>query len=359
MTIIERLSANGIRRIGSPKRGFHYKRLDRKKLARAEVERIENLKIPPAWTEVHINTAANGSVQAIGKDAAGRWQYLYHEKYVRLRERKKLTRLIKFAQSLPALRKTVASHLRLPDLPRERVMAAILRILSASFIRPGSQVYADENGSYGIATLRPKHVRVRGDLIIFDFPGKSGVQQHREFRDRAGARIVRELLRHPAREVFKYQNGDSKFVDVKRRHINDYIKEVMGGNFTAKDFRTWAGTLICACALARAASELDDGELKKHSAHIKRKFVAAIKETAEALGNTPAVCREAYVSPLVMTGFARGEVINRHFQSVQELIQYRGVSLHPAEKSLLRFLKQEVAIRGSASQSARKNSRGK
>ena len=359
MTIIERLSAHGIQRIGAPKRGFHYRRLDGKPLARAEFERIENLKIPPAWTEVYINPAVNGSVQAIGKDAAGRWQYLYHEKYVRLRERKKLTRLIKFAQNLPALRKTVARHVRLPDLPRERVMAAMLRILSASFIRPGSQVYADENGSYGIATLHPKHVRVRGDLIIFDFPGKSGVQQHREFRDRAVARIVRELLRHPAREVFKYQNGESKFVDVKRRHINDYIKEVMGGNFTAKDFRTWAGTLICACALARAPSDLNDEELKKNSAPIKRQLVAAIKETAEALGNTPAVCRDAYVSPLVMAGFARGEVINRHFQSVQELIRYRGVSLHPAEKSLLRFLKQEVTKQGSASQNATKNSRGK
>jgi DNA topoisomerase-1 len=358
MTIIERLSANGIRRIGSPKRGFHYKRADGKKLTRAELERIENLKIPPAWTDVRVNPAANGSVQALGQDAAGRWQYLYHEKYVRLRERKKLTRLIKFAQKLPALRKTVAGHLRLPDLPRERVMATILRILSASFIRPGSQVYADENGSYGIATLRPKHVRVRGDLIIFDFPGKSGVQQHREFRDRAGARIVRELLRHPAREVFKYQNGEGKFVDVKRRHINDYIKEVMGGNFTAKDFRTWAGTLICACALARAVSDLDEGELKRQSAHIKRELVAAIKETAEALGNTPAVCRDAYVCPLVMTGFARGQVINRYFQSVQELIHYRGVSLHPAEKSLLRLLKQEVASRGSG-QNATKNSRGR
>src|ERR1041384_5588525 len=215
MTIIERLSANGIQRIGSPKRGFRYKRLDGKKLARAEIERIENLKIPPAWTEVYINTAAKGSVQALGKDAAGRWQYLYHEKYVRLRESKKLTRLIKFAQNLPALRKTVASHLRLPDLPRERVMAAILRILSASFIRPGSQVYADENGSYGIATLRPRHVKVKGDLIIFDFPGKSGVRQHREFRDRSVARIVKELLKRSSREVFAYENGEGKLVDVK------------------------------------------------------------------------------------------------------------------------------------------------
>jgi DNA topoisomerase-1 len=148
-------------------------------------------------------------------------------------------------------------------------------------------------------------------------------------------------------------------VDVKRRHINDYIKDVMGSNFTAKDFRTWAGTLICACALARAASDLGDGELKKHSAHLKRELVAAIKETAEALGNTPAVCRDAYVCPLVMTGFAQGQVINRYFQNVHELMKYRGVSLHPAEKSLLRFLKQRITIRGSASPNASNNSRGR
>ncbi len=354
MTIVERLSANGIQRIGSPKRGFRYKRSNGKKLTRAERERIENMKVPPAWTQVRINPAVNGSVQAIGKDAAGRWQYLYHERYVRLRERKKLTRLIKFAQNLPALRKTVAAHLRLADLPRERVMAAILRVLSASFIRPGSQVYADENGSYGIATLRPSHVRLKGDLIIFDFTGKSGVQQHREFRDRAVARIVRELLRHPAREVFQYQNGDGKFVDVKRRHINGYIKEVMGGNFSAKDFRTWAGTLICACALARAASKLDEEDFKKHATLSRKELVAAIKKTAEAMGNTPAVCRSAYVCPPVMAGFARGHVINRHFESVQELIHYRGVSLHPAERSLLQFLRREVAAKDAAAPRSKK-----
>lgn len=347
MTIIERLNARGIQRRGSPKKGFRYQRSDGKKLSRAQLDRIDALKIPPAWTEVRINPAATGSVQALGKDGAGRWQYLYHEKHVRLRQRKKMTRLIKFAQSLPTLRKTVAKELRLPGLPRERVMASILRILSVSFIRPGSQVYANENGSYGIATLRPKHVHVKGDLVTFDFPGKSGVQQHREFKDRAVAHIVRELLRHPAREVFKYQNGDGKFVDVKRRHINDYIREVMGADFTAKDFRTWAGTLICACALARTAANLDGDDLKGRDAAAKRKLVAAIKETAEALGNTPAVCRDAYVCPPVMTGFSRGQVINSYFQSVQELMRYRGVALHPAERSLLRFLKQQVASNGA------------
>jgi DNA topoisomerase-1 len=341
MTTIERLSRNGIRRIGSPQRGFHYKRADGKRLSRADLERIESIKIPPAWKEVYINPTANGAVQALGKDAAGRWQYLYHERHVRQRESKKLLRLIQFAQNLPALRQNVARHLRLPGLPRERVMAAILRILSSSFIRPGSQVYADENGSYGIATLRPRHVTVKGDLIIFDFPGKSGVQQHREFRDRTVAKIVKELLTHPSREVFAYENGEGKLVDVKRRDINDYIKEVMGGGFTAKDFRTWAGTLICACALARAAAEIQD-----HPRESKRRLVAALKETAEALGNTPAVCRDAYVCPLVMSGFTAGQVIDRYFESVKDLIKYRGRTLHPAEKSLLRFLKQQVSASG-------------
>ncbi len=339
MTIIERLSANGIRRIGSPGRGFRYQRSDGKQVARSDLRRINDLKIPPAWKDVRINPAANGAVQALGKDAAGRWQYLYHERHVRLREKKKLMRLIKFAESLPALRKSISRHLRSPGLPRERVMAAILRILSSSFIRPGSQVYANENGSYGIATLRPKHVKVKGDLIIFDFPGKSGVQQHREFRDRSVAKIVRELLKHPSREVFAYQNGEGRLVDVKRRHINDYIKEVMGDHFTAKDFRTWAGTLICACALARAAADVPDTKSES-----KRRLVAAIKETAEALGNTPAVCRDAYVCPLVMSGFNAGQVIDRHFASVRDLITYRGRTLHPAEKSLLRFLKREAGL---------------
>ena len=326
MTTIERLSQNGIRRLGSPQKGFRYKRSDGKKITRADLERIDSLTIRPAWSDVYINPAASGAVQALGKDAAGRWQYLYHDRHVRIREKQKLIRLVKFAQRLPDLRKTVARHLRLPGLPRERVMAAILRILSSSFIRPGSQVYANENGSYGIATLRPRHVKVKGDLIIFDFQGKSGVQQHREFRDRQVARIVRQLLSHPSREVFAYQNGEGRLVDVKRRHINEYIKEVMGGHFTAKDFRTWAGTLICACALARAAAEMDN-----HRRESKRKLVAAIKETAEALGNTPAVCRDSYICPLVTTGFARKKVINSYFSSVEDMIRYRGVSLHPAK----------------------------
>jgi len=337
MTRIETLCARGITRSGSPKKGFRYQTAGGKKPSRADLDRINNLRIPPAWTDVCINANAGGAVQAVGKDAAGRWQYLYHETHVRRSERKKFQRLIKFAESLPAMRRTVAKDLRQPGLARERVMAGIMRILSSSFIRPGSQVYASENGSYGIATLKPKHVRVKGDTVIFDFPGKSGVKQHRELRDRRVAKLTRELLRQSTREVFAFRNGDDQLTDVKRRHINQYIKEVMGHNFSAKDFRTWGGTLICACALARAANDLN-GEKKVR----KQQWVAAIKETAEALGNTPAVCRKSYVCPVLLTKFEKGSVIDHYFQNVNEVINYRGTTLHRAEKALLKFLKKEA-----------------
>src|SRR5882724_6069479 len=258
MTRLEQLQQTGIGRFGTPARGFRYKRADGTRTSAADLKRIKELKIPPAWTDVWINSAAGGTVQAIGRDAAGRSQYLYHANHVRRQEARKFKRLIKFAEALPKMRATVASQIRQPGLVREPVMAAILRILSTCFLRPGSQVYASENGSFGLATLRPRHVKVKGDRIEFDFRGKSGIEQHSELKDRQVAKVVRSLLRVPAKEVFKYQNGDGKFVDVKRRHINDYVKEVMGANFSAKDFRTWAGTLVCACALARAASEIPD-----------------------------------------------------------------------------------------------------
>ena len=282
-----------------------------------------------------VNSAANGRVQAIGQDAAGRWQYLYHESHVRQRERKKFLRLIHFAESLPALRTTIARDLRQEGLTRPRVLAGILRILSMNFLRPGSEVYANENGSYGIATLRPRHVTLKGKTIRFNFRGKSGVENQSELRDRQLAILLKELLRYSNRRVFKYENGDGKLVDVRAKHINDYIREVMGERFSAKDFRTWAGTLVCACALARDVS-LENGLTSE------RKIVAAINETAEALRNTPAVCRSAYICPAVITSFEKGTTINKYFDSLARLISYRGNRLHPAEKSLLRLLKKEA-----------------
>ena len=336
MTRIEQLQTTGIVRIGNPKTGFRYRRVGGK-VSAADLERIQRLRIPPAWKEVAINPAPGGMLQAIGKDAAGRWQYLYHESHVRAREIKKFKRLIKFAEALPQLRSTVSRHLRQPDLGKERVLACVVRILSTCYLRPGSQAYASENGSYGIATLRPRHVSVRKDVVQFDFPGKSGVRQRSELKDRQVAKVVRGLIRQPGREVFKYQNGDGAFVDVTTRHINDYIKDAMGENFSAKDFRTWAGTIICACALARSGAEASDTSTAR-----KRKVVAAIKETAEMLGNTPAVCRSSYINPAVIGSFEKGRIIDGYFETLEDLIAYRGRKLHRAEQGLLRFLKREA-----------------
>lgn len=334
MTQVERLQKNGIRRLGTPKRGFRYVTSTGAKVARADLKRIIALRIPPAWTNVAINSSAGGLVQVVGMDAAGRWQYLYHERQTKRREQKKFERLLKFSQALPLMRKIVARDLRKSDLGRERVMASMLRILSTCFIRPGSHVYASENGSYGLATLRPRHVRVRGDVVDFKFRGKSGVEQHRELKDRQVAKVVRALLRVPAKEVFKYQNGDSQFVNVTRPRINDYIKEVMGTKFSAKDFRTWAGTLVCACALARPNPEPLDTKRER-----KRRVVQAIKETAEVLGNTPAVCRSSYISFQVLDCFERGQVIEAYFESAEQLANHRGKAMHAAERALLRLLK--------------------
>lgn len=334
MTHLERLKTTGIKRVGRQPR-FRYVTADGGKASRDVLARIEALVIPPAWKEVAINRAAGGMLQAVGKDAAGRWQYIYHDQHVKKREQKKFERLLKFAESVPQMRRVVGQNLRKRDLGRERVMACILRILSTCFMRAGSQVYANENGSYGLATLRPKHVRVRGDVVEFDFPGKSQVIQHRELRDRAVARTVRALLTHRAPEVFKYQNDEGRFVDVKRRDINQHIKEVMGARFTSKDFRTWAASLICACALARIGVEAREPAASK-----KRKIVEAIKETAELLGNTPAVCRSAYICPEILTSYDRGEVIDQYFESPEELVNHRRPNLHKAERAMLRLLRR-------------------
>src|SRR6266496_6867206 len=333
MTGIERLQRTGIIRIGTPQRGFRYKRVDGKRLSATDLARIKKLRVPPDWINVAINASPNGKLQVVGRDGAGRWQYLYHETHTKAQENRKYRRLIHFMEDLPRMRSTVARHLRQPGVGRERVLACILRVLSTCFLRSGSEVYASENGSYGIATLKPRHVTVKGNLVCFDFPGKSGVRQYRELQDPEVARVLRILLKCRKTEVFKYQNDSQEFVDIKRRHINEYIKEVMGERFSAKDFRTWAGTLICACALARAGTKSDE----KLTAR-KRKIVAALKETAQTLGNTPAVCRRSYVCPEIIEGFENGKTIGSHFEGLEDFIAYRGRTLHSAENALLKFL---------------------
>jgi DNA topoisomerase-1 len=341
-TQIDVLRATGIRRTGTAPR-FRWVRADGSAPSAEELDRLDALKLPPAWKDVVASPSPAAALQAVGRDAAGRWQYRYHPAAVKRREERKYRRLVHFAQALPDLRRTVARDLARPGLGREKVLAAIVRVLSTCFLRPGSQAYAAENGSYGIATLRNDHVEVRGDRVVFDFPGKSGKQQVREVRDRRLARIVRELkARGRARdEVFKFENGAGQLVDVRRRHINDYIKEAMGGPFSAKDFRTWAGTLVAASALARAG--LDPGAAKTAR---KRTVAAAVREAADLLGNTPAICRASYVAPQILERYERGDVVRRHLADVAEIVGHRGFALHPAEAALLDLLRRCQGGRG-------------
>jgi DNA topoisomerase I len=328
VTLVEKLQATGIHRLGTPKRGFRWRGASRK-----DLDRLQALAIPPAWTDVAVSRSAGAKVQAIGKDKAGRWQYRYGDQAVREREQKKYDRLVAFARALPRMRARVDAAIRLPGLPREKVMACILRILSTCFMRPGSTVYAKENGSFGIATLRKRHVEVRGDVVRFDYEGKSGKQQVRELRDRQVARIVRELMKLPGRELFQFRSDDGGIVDVHRHHINEFIKETMGERFSAKDFRTWAGTMICANVLARMSAEVVPGVTDR-----RKMLSAAVKETATHLGNTPAVCKSSYIWPSILSSAYDGKVLAHHFETVDELILCKGRKRGACEKALLELL---------------------
>jgi DNA topoisomerase-1 len=313
VTQVELLLQRGFRRQGSLKSGFRFRGAPAR-----ELDRIHSLGIPPAWTDVAVARNAQSKLQAIGRDAKGRWQYRYSRLAVREREERKYEKLMAFGKAMPRLRATVEHGLRLHGLPRERVMACILHILSTSFMRSGSEIYAKENGSFGISTLLKKHVTVRGDVVRFAYRGKSGKDQERELHDRRVARVVRELMKLKGRELFQFVDDDGQVVNITRQMINDAIKESMGENFSAKDFRTWAGTMIAACALARLHGEAVPGVTDR-----KKLQVAAIKETAAQLGNTPAVCKSSYIWHSVLRSFQQGEVIDTR---------------KPVEKALLKLL---------------------
>ena len=334
MTVVAQLQTEGILRLGGMKTGFRYRYADGTRAPRRQVERIQLLKIPPAWTAVAIDDSQSAWIQAVGKDKAGRWQYLYHQRAVERRERKKHKRLVAFARKTPQLRARVSKDLAKKDYSRDRVLACMLRILSICYLRPGSEEYASENGSYGIATLRNRHVDVRGRTVRLRFNGKSGKDHVYTFEDKRIATVVRALLKVGGRRVFTFQDETGAWKAVRRQHINAYIKDAMGDAFSAKDFRTWAGTITCACALARIGYDPTDS-----TTALRKKVVAAVKETAETLGNTPAVCRASYISPAVIRAFEAGRVINQPVIAVSELATSRG-RLHTCERSLIRLLEE-------------------
>ena len=288
----------------------------------ATLGRIRSLAIPPAWTDVWICSLTNGHIQATGRDARGRKQYRYHPRWRQVRDETKYHRMIKFGKMLPRLRARLEADLRRPGQPREKVLAAVVRLLETTFIRVGNEEYARQNGSFGLTTLKDHHVKIDGSQIRFRFKGKSNKAHEVELDDPRLAKIVRHCRDLPGQDLFQYLDDDGAAQVVGSADVNDYLREISGDDFTAKDFRTWAGTTLAALALAQA-------EAAPSASKAKKVIAAAIAGVAERLGNTLAVCRKCYVHPAVFDAYLDG--------SIAQTLRLRA-SVSAAEKAVLKML---------------------
>jgi DNA topoisomerase-1 len=268
-----------------------------------DLSRIRSLVIPPAWTDVWICPHPRGHLQATGRDARGRKQYRYHPRWRHERDSTKYERMAAFGRALPVIRRRTDADLRRAGLPRDKVLAAVVRLLERTFIRIGNDEYARTNRSFGLTTMRNGHVKVSGSTVRFIFRGKSGVEHELALDDRRLAKIVKQCRDLPGQELFQYRDADGALVDVGSSDVNAYLKAITGQDFTSKDFRTWAGTVLAAQLLG----DLDEAESE---AQAKRNMVAAIDQVAGQLGNTRAVCRKSYVHPAVIDAYLDGSLKN-------------------------------------------------
>lgn len=316
----------GRRRAG---RGFAYVDTDGAPIRDERLDRIRGLVIPPAWRDVWICPWPNGHIQATGVDAAGRRQYRYHDQWRARRDAEKHERVLEIARQLPDVRDEVVAALRTRGLNRERVLATAIRLLDLGAFRIGSEQYAEENGTYGLATLRREHVRVRGERTFFSYTAKGGIEREVELTDRPTATVVRQLLDRPegtGEELLAYQVEDGTWRDVTSTEINAFLKEISGAEITAKDFRTWNATVLMAAQLAEAPPP--------RSRTARKKIVsAAYKQVSEQLGNTPAVCKASYVDPRVVDRFEHGETVAEALREAAEAA---------ADRDAQRLLEQAV-----------------
>ncbi|MEO8293986.1 MAG: DNA topoisomerase IB [Gemmatimonadota bacterium] len=267
----------------------------------AELKRIRSLVIPPAWTDVWICPQANGHIQVTARDARGRKQYRYHTTYRQVRDETKFGRMLDFSALLPSLRDRVEKDLLQSGLPRDKVLAAVVRLLEKTLIRVGNDEYARENKSYGLTTMRRRHVAVSGHTLKFDFRGKSGMMHSVAITDRRVARIVQHMQELPGQELFQYLDEDNRRQTIDAGDINDYLRRATGNEVTAKDFRTWSGTMLAAAELRAIGPATSEKEAKAN-------IVTAIDRVARRLGNTRAVCRKYYIHPAVLESYMRGVV---------------------------------------------------
>ena len=300
--------------------------------------RIRRLAIPPAWDEVWICSREDGHLQATGRDARGRKQFRYHADWRKVRDANKYDRMIAFGRALPKIRRRINRDLARRGLSREKVLATVVRLLETTLIRVGNTEYVRANNSYGLTTLRDRHVNVKGSKITFYFRGKSGKKHVIELENPKLAKIVRRCRDLPGYELFQYVDETGRPVSIASNDVNDYLREIGGAEFTAKDFRTWAGTVLAARAFQ---------EFKRFSTKLeaKRNMIEAIEAVARMLGNTPAICRQCYVHPVILDTYLDGTLVKRLKKCAEQKLTRDIKSLRPEEATVLMLLQSDLKSR--------------
>ncbi|HEY2082246.1 MAG TPA: DNA topoisomerase IB [Verrucomicrobiae bacterium] len=314
---------------------------------RETLARIKSLAIPPAWTNVWICPDANGHLQATGRDDRGRKQFRYHPRWREIRDETKYARMIVFARTLPKIRRRIKKDMSLHGLPRNKILATVARLLEVSLIRVGNDEYARENDSFGLTTMRNRHVDVNGSALRFHFRGKAGKWHNVDIHDRRIAKIVERCQDLPGQELFQFVDDDGARHDVRSEDVNDYLREISGQDFTAKDFRTWAGTVLAAMALR----EFEKFDTK---AQAKKNVVAAIEAVAKKLGNTPAVCKKCYIHPHVLDSYLDGTLVETLKQRAEKAISRSLRGLPAEEAAVLGLLQQRLTLEEKLARSIKK-----
>jgi DNA topoisomerase I len=333
-------SSPGITRKNSGTSFAYYDQDGKRVRGSTELKRIRSLAIPPAWKNVWVCKRPNGHLQATGRDAKGRKQYKYHPDWRTIRDEAKYERVISFARALPKIRARVADDLKLPGLCRETVLATVVKFLEISLIRIGNDEYAQVNRSFGLTTMRNRHVDIEGSTVTFEFRGKSGKKHKIAVSDRRLANIVRKCQDLPGQRLFEYTESDGKIAEVCSEDVNEYLHEISGQGFTAKDFRTWAGTVLAAIAL----SEMERVDTK---AAAKKNVVTAVEAVARILGNTAAICRNCYIHPAVITRYMDGRLAQTLRVKADSEIANHLHELKPEEAAVLTLLREELDRRST------------
>ena len=302
----------------------------------ARILRLNRLAIPPAYTDVWICPSPNGHLQATGRDDRGRKQYRYHERWREVRDENKYEKMVIFGKALAKIRRWINRDLKQRGLPREKVLATVVQLLERTFIRVGNEEYAKENHSFGLTTMRNRHVEVRGARLRFRFRGKSGKDHEVDLEDRRVAKTIRQLQDLPGQELFQYRDENGEVRGVTSDDVNEYLRNITGENFTAKDFRTWAGTVLAAMALSAQ-------EPFENKSQAKKNVKTAISAVAQMLGNTPAICRKCYVHPAVLETYLDGTLSEGLKRKAEATLQDALGHLRSEEKRVLEFLQQRLA----------------